>query len=131
MKNLTIDSSVIISSLLEKEPRHKEALEIWTRVLSGENAAIMPYSVFVEVVAAVKRRTGSQELALEIKRELANIETISFVIIDDQVAERAAEIAAETGVRGMDALVIQVAKEFRTELISFDEEMLLKATHLQ
>ncbi|MBI5182259.1 MAG: type II toxin-antitoxin system VapC family toxin [Nitrospirae bacterium] len=127
MKRLTLDSSVIISSLLENESRHKEALKIWEGVLSGKNFAIMPYSVFVEVVAAIRRRTGSVELAIEVKNQLLNIESISFMMLDDKAAEDAAQIAAKTGVRGMDALVIQVAKEFGAELISFDEEMIAKA----
>jgi predicted nucleic acid-binding protein len=127
MKRLTLDSSVIIASLLEKEPRHREALEIWSTILSGNNIAIMPYSVLVEVVAAIKRRTGSESLAMEVKEELLNVETISFVILDDKSAVEAADLAAKTGVRGMDALLIQVAKEFGTELISFDEEMMSKS----
>jgi predicted nucleic acid-binding protein len=127
VKRLTIDSSVIIASLLKKEPRHKEALEIWNAVLSGRNVAVMPYSVLVEVVAAIKRRTGSESLAMQVKQELLNIEAISFVILDDKSAVEAADLAAKTGVRGMDALLIQVTKEFGTELISFDEEMMLKS----
>ena len=127
MKRLTLDSSLIIASLLEKEPRHREALEIWNTILSGNNVAIMPYSVLVEVVAAIKRRTGSESLAMEVKQELLNIETISFVILDDKSAVEAADLAAKTGVRGMDALLIQVAKEFGTELVSFDEEMMSKS----
>jgi hypothetical protein len=55
-------------------------------------------------------------------------ETISFVVLDDKSANQAADLAAKTGVRGMDALLIQVAKEFGTELISFDEEMMGKLT---
>ena len=129
VKRVTLDSSVIVSSLLEKEPRHKEAFDIWTTVVSGKYFAIMPYSVFVEVVAAVRRRTGSEKLAREVKLKLLNIETISFVVLDDKSANQAADLAAKTGVRGMDALIIQVAKEFRTELISFDDEILLKATN--
>jgi predicted nucleic acid-binding protein len=128
VKRLTLDSSVIIASLLKNEPRHREALNIWSTILSGNNVAIMPYSVLVEVVAAIKRRTGSESLAMEVKQELLNIETISFVILDDKSAVEAADLAAKTGVRGMDALLIQVAKEFGTELISFDEEMMLKST---
>lgn len=62
MRKLTIDSSVIIASLLKNEPRHDEALQTW-------NAC---------------------------------------------------------GVRGMDALVIQVAQEFEAELITFDDEMMNK-----
>jgi predicted nucleic acid-binding protein len=123
VKRLTIDSSVIIASLLKKEPRHKEALEIWNAILSGRNVAVMPYSVLVEVVAAIKRRTRSESLAMEVKQELLNIEAISFVILDDKSAVEAAEIAARTGVRGMDALVIQVSREFRTQLVTFDDEM--------
>jgi predicted nucleic acid-binding protein len=130
VKRLTIDSSVIIASLLKKEPRHKEALEIWNAVLSGRNVAVMPYSVLVEVVAAIKRRTGSESLAMQVKQELLNIEAISFVILDDKSAVEAADLAAKTGVRGMDALLIQVAKEFGTELISFDEEMMSKVVSL-
>lgn len=124
---VTIDSSVVIASLLKSESRHKEALKIWQRVLSGKDAAIMPYSVFVEIVAAIRRRTGSVELALEVKKEIMSIENVSFVVLDDESAGHAADIAARTGVRGMDALVIQVADEYGTTLISFDEEMIRKA----
>jgi predicted nucleic acid-binding protein len=90
----------------------------------------VPYSVFVEVVTAIRRRTGSEKLAREVKLKLLNIETISFVVLDDKSPNQAADLAAKTGVRGMDALIIQVAKEFQTELISFDDEMLLKATNV-
>jgi predicted nucleic acid-binding protein len=130
VKRLTLDSSVIIASLLKKEPRYREALKIWSTILSGNNVAIMPYSFLVEVVAAIKRRTGSESLAMEVKQELLNIEMISFVILDDKSAVEVADLAAKTGVRGMDALLIQVAKEFGTELISFDEEMMLKSTFI-
>jgi predicted nucleic acid-binding protein len=127
VKRLTVDSSVIVSSLLENERRHKEALKIWNSVLSGKNVAFIPYSVFVEVVAAVRRRTGSEELAREVGKELMEIETLFFVGLDDKSAQDAAELAVKTGVRGMDALVLQVAQDFGTELKSFDEEMMAKA----
>jgi predicted nucleic acid-binding protein len=130
MKKLTVDSSVIISSLLAKEPRNKEARKIWESVLSGKNLAILPYSVLVEVTAAVRRRTGSKQLALQVKEELLGIEAVSFVVLDDRSADGAAKIAAETGVRGMDALVIQVSREFGTQLITFDDEIIKKVQGL-
>ena len=127
MRKLTIDSSVIIASLLEKEPRHQEALKIWESILSGESIAIMPYSVLVEVVAAIRRRTGSEDLACEVRKEILEIENLSFVVLDQKAALEASDLAIRTGVRGMDALVIQVVREFETELITFDEEMIQKA----
>jgi len=127
MKKLTIDSSVIIASLLENELKHSEALQVWDAVISGRDVAIMPYSVFVEVAAAIRRRTGSKELANNVKEELLKIGNIFFVGLDQRAAEQAADLAIQTGVRGMDALVIQTAKEFETELVTFDEEMLNKS----
>ena len=131
MKGLTIDSSVIICSLLENESRHKEAIEIWGRVISGKDYAVMPYSVLVEVVAAIRRRTGSEELALEVKKALLDTDSVSFIVIDELAAEDAANLAAKTALRGMDALVIQVAREYDTQLVSFDREMMAKASLLQ
>ena len=128
VKRFTIDSSVIVASLIETEPRHKEALKIWRMVLSGKGIAIMPYSVFVEVVAAVRRRTGSEKLAREVKTALLDVETVSFVTLDNKSAQDAADIAVKTGIRGMDALVIQVSKEFGTELVTFDDEMIAKVS---
>ncbi len=128
MKILTIDSSVIGASLIEKENRHTEALQIWQSVLSGDNMAIMPYSILVEVVAAVRRRTGSADLATAVKENLLHIDTLFFVALDQNTAARAADIAVLTGGRGMDALVIQVALEFDATLISFDIEMLERAS---
>lgn len=130
MKKLTIDSSVIIASLLEKEPRHHETFRIWESILTGHDVAIMPYSVFVEVVAAIRRRTGSQDLVSEVKKTLLNIENLSFVALDQTTAEASAEQAIQTAVRGMDALVIQTAKEFDCELITFDDEMMKRAESL-
>jgi predicted nucleic acid-binding protein len=126
MKRLTIDSSVIISSLLENESRHGEAMRIWDAVIAGGDVAVMPYSVFVEVVAAIRRRTGSEDLATEVKEELLKIENVSFVILDQRAAEDAADIAIQKGVRGMDALVMQTAREYETELVTFDDEMMKK-----
>jgi predicted nucleic acid-binding protein len=127
MRKLTVDSSVIVASLLPNEPRHNEAYRIWESVLSGVNVAIMPYSIFVEVVAAVKRRTGSIELSRAVMRELRRNQNIIFVDLDLKAAEESAEIAVKTGVRGMDAIVIQVAKDFGSEMITFDQEMMEKA----
>lgn len=91
----------------------------------------MPYSVLVEVVAAVRRRTGSEDLAFAVKKELLETDSLSFVVLDAESAEHAADIAARTGVRGMDALVIQVAEEYDAHLITFDEEMLKKAAKVK
>jgi predicted nucleic acid-binding protein len=130
MNLLTLDSCVIIASLLVKEPRHLEALDIVNKIKTGIFRAVMPYSVLVEVVAAIRRRTGSESLAIEIKKSLKSMRNVSFVVLDEESANEAARIAARTGLRGIDALVVQIAKEFRARLVTFDNEMISKSVNI-
>jgi len=127
VKIVTVDSSVIISTLLPAEKRHEEACATWDRVLNGEIAAVMPYSVLVEVVAAIRRRTGSELFAHETQKMLEGLSSVSFVMLDRRSAAKACQIATKTGLRGMDALVVQVAREYKAQLITFDLEMQQKA----
>jgi len=95
--------------------------------VKGNLYAIMPFTVLVEVVAAVRRRTGSSRLAREVKEAILKTENVFFVITDDDAAVHAAHKDAKTGLRRMDAVVVQVAKEYDAELVIFDEEMMRKS----
>jgi predicted nucleic acid-binding protein len=55
------------------------------------------------------------------------MDTINFLDLDLVRADEAANIAKEIGVRGMDAIVIQTAKEFDSILVSLDGEMVKRA----
>jgi predicted nucleic acid-binding protein len=56
-----------------------------------------------------------------------NIENVSFTLLDQKTAEAAADLAIQTGLRGMDALVVQTAMEFGSELVTFDDEMMKRS----
>jgi predicted nucleic acid-binding protein len=96
-------------------------------IKDGEHIAIEPYIVLIEIVAAIKRRTGSTELAKRVKNDFLAIDTINYMDLESTRASDASEIAMNLGVRGMDAIVIQIAKEFNIPLITLDKEMIEKA----
>ena len=48
----------------------------------------MPYSVMVEVVAAIRRRTGSEIFAVEVQKTLESITSLSFVMLDSRTAAK-------------------------------------------
>ena len=121
---LTLDSSVIVASLREQEEKHVVCKRLLERVKNGEFVALEPYTVLVKVVAAIKRRTGSESLAERVKGGLEDISSIIFMDMISSRADDATKIAKETGVRGMDAIVIQIAKEFGSPLVSLDMEMI-------
>jgi predicted nucleic acid-binding protein len=128
VEELTIDSSIIVASLLAQEKEHSRAFRVWGEILTGKAMAIMPYIVLVEVVAAVRRRTGDKELALKVKKELLSLDTVNFTIVDPEAALEASDIAIQTGMRGMDAIVVQTVKEYSTSLVTLDNEIISKAT---
>lgn len=125
--HLCIDSSVIVAALRRQEKYHLLALELLRKIKDQEHIAIEPYTVLVEVTAAIRRRTGSKELAIRVKNDLIALGSFRFVDLDTVSSSSAAEIAADIGVRGMDAIVIQVAKEFGIPLVTLDVEIIEKA----
>nr|WP_321498099.1 type II toxin-antitoxin system VapC family toxin [uncultured Methanolobus sp.] len=125
--HLCIDSSVIVAALRRQEKNHSSALELLRKIKDQEHVAIEPYTVLVEITAAIRRRTGSKELATRVKNDLIALGSFRFVDLDTVSSSSAAEIAADIGVRGMDAIVIQVAKEFGIPLVTLDVEIIEKA----
>ncbi len=67
-----------------------------------------------------KRRRGDQ-------RPKGEEMVINFLDLDLVRADEAANITKEIGVQGMDAIVIQAAKEFDSILVNLDDEMLKRA----
>lgn len=124
---LTLDSSVIVAALRKQEEKHIQCRSLLEKVKETQHIAIQPYTVLVEVVSAIRRRTNSQLLASRVKELLQNIDTLNFVELESMRADAAADMAARTGLRGMDAIVVQVAEEFDTTLVSLDEEMMDRA----
>jgi predicted nucleic acid-binding protein len=118
---------VIVAALRKQEVHYEAAKNLLEKVKDGNHIAIEPYIVLIEVVAAIKRRTGSTELAKRVKNDLLAIDTINFTDLESTRANDASEIALNLGVRGMDAIVIQTAKEFNIPLITLDKEIIEKA----
>jgi predicted nucleic acid-binding protein len=124
---VTLDSSVIIAALRKQEEKHIQCQSLLKKVKDAQYIAIQPYTVLVEVAAAIRRRTNSQRLARLVKELLQGIDTVNFVELEAGRADAAADVAARAGLRGMDAIVVQVAEEFDTTLVSLDQEMMDKA----
>jgi len=123
MQYLTIDSSVFVAAIRQGEEKQESCKKLLRKVASGEFKAIEPYTVLVEVTAAIRRRTGSIEFAERIKNDLLSIEGITFEEVVRYRAEEACQIAAQASIRGMDAVIVQIAKENKCTLVTLDDEM--------
>jgi predicted nucleic acid-binding protein len=81
---VTLDSSVIVAALREQEEKHEECKRLLEKVKDGDFIAVESYTVLVEVVAAIKRRTGSAPLSERVKKDLQDMDTINFVILTER-----------------------------------------------
>ena len=121
---VTLDSSIIVAALRKTEAHHDRCLSLLEKVKDGFYSAVEPYIVLVEIAAVLKRRTGSQKLSERVIKDISAIDSIFFLDLDAARANRAVEIAQRFSVRGMDAIVIQIAEEFDATLLSLDYEII-------
>jgi predicted nucleic acid-binding protein len=123
---ITLDSSVFIAALRKQEDQFSVCEGLLKAVNNRSYIAVEPYTVLVEIAAAIKRRTGSQELSEKSVKDIQLVSSIFFMDIDTNRALHAVEIAQRYAVRGMDAIIVQIASEFKATLVSLDKEMLEK-----
>jgi predicted nucleic acid-binding protein len=93
------------------------------QIKDAKHTAFESVIVPVEVAAAICRRTGSAELARRVRENLLRLPSFIFIELTESRMASAAEIAERTGLRGMDAIIVQVAKMRRAALVTLDEEM--------
>jgi predicted nucleic acid-binding protein len=125
-----LDTSVIIAALRTSEENHIQCKRLLELVNQAEFVAVEPLIVLVEIASAIKRRTGSQKLSEKVVQDIQMMSSMFFLDIDVHRAQQAIEIAQRYSLRGMDALVVQIAKEFDAHLYSLDLEILDKVKDL-
>ena len=120
---VVIDSSVFVAAFREDEPHSREAFAIIEKLEARAIDAIIPVSIILEVVAAIRRRTNNQELAQQVGEKILSYQTLSLIDIDTFRMAKFLELASESGLRGMDTIVVGVAQEFGLPLLTLDQEM--------
>ena len=128
-KEVTLDSSVLVSALVKGDEFRPIARRILEKIFLGQYHAVTSAIVFVEVCGSLSRRVGVDK-AISAKNQLIKWEDMNFIAYGELTRKRreeAAELAIELKLRWMDAIVVQVAKERKGALITFDEEMAEKA----
>lgn len=129
VEEVALDSSVFVSALVKGDKFRPVARLIMEKIFLGEYRAIASVVVRVEVCGAISKRSGLDK-AIMAEKELFRWESMNFIGYSELTIKRmkeATELAIKLEIRGMDAIVVQVAKERKRTLITFDEEMAEKA----
>ena len=125
-RSYVLDSSILVASLIPSDDNHEIAFRIVQRLLSSNDSAHASAIVPVEVCAAVARRTREQKVAEDIAVQLkkwVRLGKLKLAFLNSSRMNVAQEIAAKHYIRGMDAIVVQVAVEKTLPFLTFDQEL--------
>jgi predicted nucleic acid-binding protein len=121
---VTIDASVFVSAFTPTEPAHRASKSFMLSLRERSVPIIVPVLVLPEIAAALSRGQGKPELGKTFVQELRNLPNVTFMNVDESVANLAVDVAADHRLRGSDAIYAAIALRFGTELITLDREQL-------
>ncbi len=127
---LTIDASVFVNAFSPTEAGSDLSWRFLRTLLEEDMSVVVPTLMLVEVVAALARKQNNTQAALNWMKEVPQLGHITFVNLDESLAQSSAEIAAHNRLRGSDAVYVAVARRFGATLITLDAEQLERAAAL-
>lgn len=83
---------------------------------------VLPTSILPEVTAGARRGSGSADVARRVASAITDGTALILVGLDEHLASAAAEIAAECGIKGSDAVYGATARRYGSMLITLDRQ---------
>lgn len=120
----TIDANVFARDADPYDTEHATCNALLEKIESSGVQIIVPLIVQAEVASAVARRfLDPIRGRLYLDSVLLDFKKIRFIPIDPPLARDAALIAADYGLRGMDAIYAAVARRHACTLVTLDDEL--------
>ena len=120
---MVIDASVWVAALLTHDSHHDSAIAFLKHHVANGLSSTLPSLALPEIAGAIARQTDSAQIAERAVSFLLDQSWITFVSLDDELANEAAAIAVQRRLRGADAVYVAVAKHNDGVLITLDREM--------
>ncbi|RLC76512.1 MAG: VapC toxin family PIN domain ribonuclease [Chloroflexi bacterium] len=117
-----VDASVWVSRFVREDSYHEASRDWLEKALFRGKRLVAPGILLPEVAGALARRTDRPDLAQQVVATLERLPTLRLVPVGKELAELAADLAAELRLRGADALYVAVAYRLRIPLITWDRE---------
>lgn len=122
-----IDASVYVALMNAHEVAHPSSWAWFEQAKRAQTPIRAPAIMLTEVAAALGRGVGDPRLAHRIVGQILRTQAIELLPVTAELAERAAGVAAECGIRGCDAIYVALARETRDELVTLDRQQLERA----
>ncbi|KKM77110.1 hypothetical protein LCGC14_1373340 [marine sediment metagenome] len=133
MKDVIVDSNVFIASLIENDTFHNEGIDIFEKMDMKELIFHISPIIPIEVSCAIARRIGVKEAneSIEIIQNWIKEKKIYIYELNETRMLEAQNYGTKYKLKGMDAIIVQLALELNNPLITFDNEIIERATDIQ
>lgn len=125
-----VDASVWVSRLVSQDTHHAASRRWLEEQAARGDLLISPTLLLAEVAGAISRRTGHGGLAHQAVQVLLRLTELRLVPLDSRLGRLAAQLAAESGLRGADAVYVATAHHLRIPLVTWDREQRVRADRL-
>lgn len=119
----TLDANIFARDFDPRDPDYAVCHALLDRLGQATTPVVMPLIILPEVGGAISRTFGDPIRARVYVDQLRSLPTATFVPLDMTLAQEAAEIAADYGLRGMNAIYVATARNAGTALVTLDDDV--------
>jgi predicted nucleic acid-binding protein len=125
--DVVVDASVWVSRLVAADVHYARTRRWFERVDRRGGLFVTPALALPELCGAIARRTGAAHLAEQALRRVLALPGLRIALLDAELAEHAATLAARLALRGADAIYVALAGRLGLPLVSWDREQRTRA----
>ena len=128
---LVIDASVWVAAFDRTDVHHRGSVVFLRRVEQAGVPLVTPAFALVETGCAIARRTGSDQVAADATRMLANHPLLSLEPMSSALLATAVEVGIGHRLRGADALYVATTRMVGGRLVAWDRELIDRAEAIE
>lgn len=117
-----LDASVQIALVNRADPHREAALRWYRSAIAKAEPLHAPWIMVAELGSGIRRGLGDRDLAQQAVQSLIADGMVQLVLVDADLAARAAAIAIDHGIRGCDAVYVALAQALGEPLVTFDRQ---------
>lgn len=127
MLMFTLDANIFVRDVDPREPGHDVCHALIQRLRLGGEPIVVPLLILAEIAGSVSRTRNDPMRARVFVEIVRDLPSITFLPLDEQLAQAATELAADYRLRGADAVYVAVARQAGTTLVTLDDEQRVRA----
>ncbi len=119
-----VDASVWVSRLVSVDAHHSISQKWLEAFVADGGQCVAPVLLLAEVAGAISQCTTEPRLGQAALKLLLRMPALRIVNMERRLGMSAAQLAADLGLRGADAVYVALAQQLKVPLITWDQEQL-------